>query len=100
MREQYPTHNADQQKKNEAIGEWPWRPASSPSLEDEEVRRRWEDKTRRAQETVADLSESALDGIVVAAESLKTRLAEFRQTQRPEQERRTPPEEPSPRHAV
>ena len=52
MREQYPTHNADQQKRNEAIGEWPWRPASSPSLEDEEVRRRWEDKTRRAQETV------------------------------------------------
>ena len=57
MKEQYPTHNADQQKKNEAPGEWSWRPASLPSLEDEEVRRRWEEKTRRAQETVRPLSD-------------------------------------------
>ena len=52
MREQYP---ANQQKKNETTGEWPWRPASPPSLEDEEVRRRWEGKTKKAQETVCAL---------------------------------------------
>jgi len=61
-----------------------------------------EDRTKKAQETVADLSESALDGIVVAAESLKTKLAEFRQSQWQEQERGTPPppEDTKSRHVV
>jgi len=97
MKEQFPN-----QQKNETTGEWSWRPATPPSFEDEEVRRRWEEKGKKAQETVADLSESALDGILVAAETLKARLAEFRQSQRPEQDRRTTPlpEEPKLRHVV
>lgn len=101
VKEQFPPNSTGQQKR-EATREWSWRPATSPSPEDEEVYRRWDDKTRRAQETAADLSESALDGIVVAAESLKAKLAEFRQSQRQEQERRAPsPEEPTdPRHLV
>jgi len=100
MKEQFPTNATSQQR---TIGEWSWRPAAPPPSEDEEVRQRWEEKTRKAQETVADLSDSALDGIMVAAESLKARLAEFRQTQNQGQERRTPPpppEEPKPRHFV
>ena len=91
MKERFPSNTTTQQK-NEAVGEWSWRPAAPSSPEDEEVRRRWEDKARNAQQTVcvssdfhpaggflprtfkiqvADLSESALDGILVAAESLK-----------------------------
>jgi len=98
MKEQFPTNTTGQQKRNEANGEWSWRPATPPPFEDEEVHRRWEEKTRKAQETVADLSESALDGILVAAESLKARLAEFRQSQKQEQEQRTPtPEDHKPR---
>lgn len=100
MKGQFPTHGASQQRPNETTGEWSWRPATPPSFEDEEVRRKWEDKTKKAQETVADLSESALDGIVVAAESLKAKLAEFRQSQRHEQEKRAPPEDTQPRHIV
>lgn len=100
-RDQHLTNNASQQKNNEAIGEWSWKPASLPPSEDEEVRRKWDEKTRKAQETVAGLSESALDGIVVAAESLKARLAEFRQSQGQEQQKRAPPpEEPKSRHVV
>jgi len=97
MKGPFPTNTAGQQQKNE----WSWRPTTPPSFEDEEVHRRWEEKTRKAQETVADLSESALDGILVAAESLKARLTEFRQSQKQGQERRTPtPEDPDPRHLV
>jgi len=98
MKEQFPT--TSQEKKNEATGERSWRPAASPLSEDDAVRRRWEEKTREAQETVADLSESALDGILVAAESLKAKLADFRQSQKQEQERRAPSEEPEPRRLV
>jgi len=87
MKEQFPTNTASQQKNNETTGEWSWRPTTPPSFEDEEVRRRWEEKTRKAQETVADLSDSALDGILVAAESLKAKLAEFRQSQGQEREK-------------
>jgi len=54
-REQFPANNANQQKKNETTGEWSWSPATPPSFEDEEVRRRWEEKTRKAQETVRAL---------------------------------------------
>ncbi|KAF9649221.1 hypothetical protein BDM02DRAFT_3186517 [Thelephora ganbajun] len=96
------TNTASQQTKNENIGEWSWRSATPPSPEGDEVRRRWDDKTRKAQETVADLSDSALDGILVAAETLKARLAEFRRSQRQmeDSERRTPPEESKSRHLV
>lgn len=54
MKEQFPTHGASQPKQNEAAGEWSWRPSvsQSQSFEDEEVRRKWEDKTKKAQETV------------------------------------------------
>jgi len=52
MKEQFPTNTTGQQKRNEANGEWSWRPATPPSFEDEEVHRRWEEKTRKAQETV------------------------------------------------
>jgi len=104
MNDKFSANNPNQQKQNETTGEWSWKPAASPappSFEDQEVYRRWEEKTKRAQETVADLSESAIDGIVVAAESLKARLAEFRQSQRQEQERRPPPpEETNSRHIV
>jgi len=102
-KEQFPAHTTSRQEMKETVGEWSWRPAAPPSLQDEEVHRMWEEKTKKAQETVADLSESALDGILVAAESLKARLAEFRQSQKQEQEGRAPPpppEEPKPRHYV
>ena len=51
MREQHSANNAGQQK-NETIAGRSWRPASLPSFEDEEVRRKWDEKTRKAQETV------------------------------------------------
>jgi hypothetical protein len=53
--EQHPTNDASQQRRNETTGEWSWRPASVPSSEDEEVRRKWDEKTRKAQETVRPL---------------------------------------------
>jgi len=52
MKEQFPTNTTSQPKKNETTGDWSWRPSTPPSFEDEEVRRRWEEKTRKAQETV------------------------------------------------
>lgn len=55
-REYRPTNDASQQKRNETVGEWSWKPASLPSSEDEEVRRRWDEKTRKAQETVCPSS--------------------------------------------
>jgi len=53
-REQHPTNYAGQQK-NETI-ERSWRSASLPSFEDEEVRQKWDEKSRKAQETVRLLS--------------------------------------------
>ena len=50
-REQRPANDVVQQK-NETIAERSWRSASLPSFEDEEVRRKWDEKTRKAQETV------------------------------------------------
>jgi len=102
MKEQFPTNSISQQKKNETAGEWSWRPTAPPSSEDEAVRRGWEEKTKEAQETVVDLSESALDGILVATESLKARLTDFRRSQKQEEERiaPTPPEEPKSRRLV
>ena len=53
MKEQFPAHGASQSKQNEiAPGEWSWRPSTPQSSEDEEIRRKWEDKTKKAQETV------------------------------------------------
>jgi len=52
MKEQFPTNTASQEKKNETTGEWSWRPVPPPLSEDDAVRRRWEEKTREAQETV------------------------------------------------
>lgn len=52
IKEQFPTNTARQPNKTEAPGEWSWRPAAPLSSEDEVVRRRWEEKTREAQETV------------------------------------------------
>jgi len=52
MKEQFPTSTTSQPKKNETTGEWAWRPSTPPSFEDEVVRQRWEEKTRKAQETV------------------------------------------------
>jgi len=51
MKEQFPTNAAGQEKKNETTGEWSWRP-TPPLSEDDAVRRRWEEKTKEAQETV------------------------------------------------
>lgn len=51
-KDQFSSHSASQQKQNGTAGEWSWKPAVPPSFEDEEVRRRWEDKTKKAQETV------------------------------------------------
>ena len=53
MKDQFPT---TQQKGNETTGEWPWRPTARPPSEDEEVHRRWEEKAKKAQETVCILS--------------------------------------------
>lgn len=52
QKEQFPTHNASQSKRNETAGEWSWRPTVPQSSEDEEIRQKWEDKTKKAQETV------------------------------------------------
>ena len=52
MNEQFPRSTTNQEKKNETTGEWSWRPAAPPLSEDETVRRKWEEKTREAQETV------------------------------------------------
>ena len=49
MKEQSPANTPSQQK---TAGEWSWRPAAPPSPQDEEVHRKWEEKTRKAQETV------------------------------------------------
>ena len=64
MRGPFPTNAANQEKKNETTGEWSWRPATPPSFEDEEVGRRWEEKTRKAQETVRASSNSSLSGVL------------------------------------
>ena len=53
MKDQFPT---TQQKGNETTGEWPWRPTARPPSENEEVHRRWEEKAKKAQETVCILS--------------------------------------------
>lgn len=52
MKEQFPTHSASQPKQNEPAGEWSWKPSVPQPFEDEEIRRNWEDKTKKAQETV------------------------------------------------
>jgi hypothetical protein len=55
MNDKFSANNPNQQKQNETTGEWSWKPAASPappSFEDQEVYRRWEEKTKRAQETV------------------------------------------------
>ena len=49
MKEQSPANTPSQQR---SAGEWSWRPATPPSPQDEEVHRKWEEKTRKAQETV------------------------------------------------
>ena len=62
MREQFPAHSASQHGPNETTGERSWRPATPPSFEDEE-RRKWEDKTKKAQETVRSFPDFSLAGI-------------------------------------
>ena len=52
MKEQCPSRTVSQEKKNETTGDRPWRPAAPPLSEDDAVRRRWEEKTKDAQETV------------------------------------------------
>jgi len=58
MKEQFPPNATSQEKKSETTGEWSWRPAAPSPSEDETVHRRWEEKTREAQETVRISSNS------------------------------------------
>ena len=64
LKEQFPTNAASQEKKNETTGEWSWRPAAPPLTEDDAVRRRWEEKTREAQETVRIPQNNPPDGVL------------------------------------
>ena len=52
MKEQCPSRATGQERKNETTGDWSWRPTAPPLSEDDAVRRRWEEKTKDAQETV------------------------------------------------
>ena len=49
MKEQSPPQATSQPKQNETAAEWSWKPNVSQSFEDEEIRRKWEEKTKEAQ---------------------------------------------------
>ena len=71
VNEQFPTRGASPQGNN-AAGSWSWRPAAPPSSEDEAVRRKWEEKTKQAQETVRVSSGSDPSGVLTMTYELST----------------------------
>ena len=64
VRERCPLKAASQERKNETTRDWSWRPTAPPLSEDDAVRRRWEEKSKDAQETVRIPSNYRLHGVL------------------------------------